>query len=897
MSDPHLHSIIAKKAAQWKDDGFKHDHFPAIADILEYQLIGKNNELRWLRAAQVEALTVYWYLRLCEGTPHILDLYKTAHPEPAKFREAIGIATPALMQFMLDNGQTALDNGQAALFEKIKDDPDFAKTHKLEPLRESLLLDYPSYILALTMGAGKTALIAAIIATEFAMAMEYETLDDLDKDAHPFMLNALVFAPGKTILGSLRQIASIPYEKILPARHHKAFAARIKLIFTRDGDPDINVIRGDTYNVVITNTEKIRITKDSIRKGDLISRVASKEDDAKAELANRRLQAIASLPKLGVFSDEAHHTYGTNVEKTLKRVRQTIDYLHKQTDLVAVINTTGTPYLKKKPLLDVVFWYGLSQGIQDGILKQVSGNIHAYEFDDQSTDDFIAAIIEDFVKNYQNVQLPTGHPAKLAIYFPQTDDLAEFRPIIETKLTQLGLSPSIVITNTTKSSQAEIDAFNRLNEPTSPHRIILLVNKGTEGWDCPSLFATALARKLKTSNNFVLQAACRCLRQVPGNNHRASIYLSQDNQKTLNKELTDTYGETLLDINYTSSNSVSQKIILRKPKLPPLVIKKLITKVVKGDPPKGKLKLTLPQAEPEGSLTRQSFDLSDKTRHSEILTTSGHLEKVVTNPETLDLYTAATKLAAVFRLPSLPIKKQLTSLYPDSQIPVAHLPPLAEQIEAHTSHYTTETEEIEIALALVKPEGFDISTAPDGTTCYTAQISYPKSKEHLIKKLEEYAQLNQHDLSFHYTPYNFDSNPEAQYFEELLRKCNTNPDDIEDFYFTGALTSSSKTDFAVEYKDLDGKWRAYTPDFVIRKKNGKCIIIEIKKDDTTIRTDIENTEKGKPANTTEGRKHLALKAWQNLNPDKIKYQIEYMEADVLSPIIADRIKNYITSGN
>jgi hypothetical protein len=43
----------------------------------------------------------------------------------------------------------------------------------LEALRETLTLAYPSYILALAMGAGKTALIGAIFATEFAMAQEY----------------------------------------------------------------------------------------------------------------------------------------------------------------------------------------------------------------------------------------------------------------------------------------------------------------------------------------------------------------------------------------------------------------------------------------------------------------------------------------------------------------------------------------------------------------------------------------------------------------------------------------------------------------------------------------------------------------------------------------------------
>jgi type III restriction enzyme len=58
--------------------------------------------------------------------------------------------------------------------------------------------------------------------------------------------------------------------------------------------------------------------------------------------------------------------------------------------------------------------------------------------------------------------------------------------------------------------------------PEAPERVLLLVNMGTEGWNCPSLFATALVRKLANSNNFVLQAATRCLRQVPGNRQPAA---------------------------------------------------------------------------------------------------------------------------------------------------------------------------------------------------------------------------------------------------------------------------------------------------------------------------------------------------------------------------------------
>ena len=60
------------------------------------------------------------------------------------------------------------------------------------------------------MGAGKTILIGAIVATEFAMAIEYP---EPMATSVQFVENALVFAPGKTIIESLRELARIPYER------------------------------------------------------------------------------------------------------------------------------------------------------------------------------------------------------------------------------------------------------------------------------------------------------------------------------------------------------------------------------------------------------------------------------------------------------------------------------------------------------------------------------------------------------------------------------------------------------------------------------------------------------------------------------------------------------------
>ena len=54
------------------------------------------------------------------------------------------------------------------IVDKIKRDENFVRIKNLQDLNEAVKLDYPSYIFALAMGAGKTVLIGTIIATEFA---------------------------------------------------------------------------------------------------------------------------------------------------------------------------------------------------------------------------------------------------------------------------------------------------------------------------------------------------------------------------------------------------------------------------------------------------------------------------------------------------------------------------------------------------------------------------------------------------------------------------------------------------------------------------------------------------------------------------------------------------------
>jgi hypothetical protein len=191
--------------------------------------------------------------------------------------------------------------------------------------------------------------------------------------------------------------------------------------------------------------------------------------------------------------------------------------------------------------------------------------------------------------------------------------------------------------------------------------------------------------------------------------------------------------------------------------------------------------------------------------------------------------------------------------------------------------YSVKEETVDVALALVKPEGFDKGVAPDGTECYTAEIVYPVDRESLLLRWEQLQPKNVADFGFHYSPYDFDSNPEKSFFELMLGHLNLKPKEVEDIYFTGALTDPNRTDFFVEYKDDKGKWRRYTPDFIIRKKpargrkrgTGRVFIVEIKKEH----------DRGHAIDGERGHKAMALRKWETLNPGRLRYEMIFTDTD------------------
>jgi hypothetical protein len=102
----HLYQQVQDRVTKWREDGYPSEDYPAIAEILEYATIPTDEgppQLRFLRAAQLQALETYWYLRLVEETPHIFELYRRYYPKPMDLLAALGMDTDEMRDFLLGN--------------------------------------------------------------------------------------------------------------------------------------------------------------------------------------------------------------------------------------------------------------------------------------------------------------------------------------------------------------------------------------------------------------------------------------------------------------------------------------------------------------------------------------------------------------------------------------------------------------------------------------------------------------------------------------------------------------------------------------------------------------------------------------------------------------------------
>lgn len=496
----------------------------------------KENPDAFLRTPQFEALEMYVFIKEFMGNPQVDEMFDDWRNRRDKFSDA--------SYYAVDKG------GQIGIYDQSTEKVTDTLFKQMKQYKEA----YPNYIYALTMGLGKTILMATCIFYEFLLANKYPR----DKR---FCHNALVFAPDKTVLQSLREIITLDKNKVVPPEYARVLDANIKFHFLEETGTTLHTIDDSDFNIVISNTQKIIIKKKrkdqkpvdvlfdngsllSSLYGDMANDLDEAWDDASL-IDNQRFKKLCRLPQLGVYVDEAHHLFGADLEKQIRAkkndktsLRATINMLAERTSIVACYNYTGTPYVNNQLLPEVIYAYGLKESIWHGYLKDAD----PVAFENVKSTEFLKIAVTTFWERYGG-KLYEGLNPKLAIYASSVEEAVnEVRPALEKILADLGIHTSSILLNvgdTKYTKNDDIKNFNDLDVKGSQgneKQFIILVDKGKEGWNCRSLFGVAMFRNPK-SKIFVLQATMRCLRNITDDRLTATVFLSKENYDTLDDEL------------------------------------------------------------------------------------------------------------------------------------------------------------------------------------------------------------------------------------------------------------------------------------------------------------------------------------------------------------------------
>lgn len=776
----------------------------------------EENPDAFLRRPQFEALEMYVFVKEFMGNPQVYQMFDDWRNRRGSFSDA--------SYYSVSKG------GQIRIFDDLAEKQTDILFKQMKKYRES----YPNYIYALTMGLGKTILMATCIFYEFLLAKKYP------KDKR-FCHNALVFAPDKTVLQSLREIMTFDKTKVVPPEYARVLDSNIKFHFLDETGTVLHTIDDSDFNIIISNTQKIIVKKKRkegtaaqalFGSGSLLSTVYGEDggdDDAWDDttlMDNQRFKKLCRLPQLGVYVDEAHHLFGADLEKQIRSgganktsLRDTINLLAEYTSIVACYNYTGTPYVKNQPLPEVVYAYGLRESIWNGFLKDADpigyGNVKSEEF--------LKAAVTTFWERYGGKTYDGLNP-KLAIYAAGVEEAAnEVRPALEKILAELAIPATSILLNVGDpkyTKDEDIRHFNNLDvlgTEGNEKQFIILVEKGKEGWNCRSLFGVALFRSPK-STIFVLQATMRCLRAITDERLTATVFLSKENFDTLDDELHKNFNMEIKDIKNPSSTNRHKYQVRVLP--PPRTI-------------------TLKRVWHEYSLHKKEysspvdFNLTDAdfSKYRSVMYEGDSLardttvkEKIVDHLQNNMKYSAFTLAGEIARylnisciLASRILRESVDGL--DVILDAVNrynavlddfiIPAVFHALFEVTSELRTEDKEL-VLLREPKDAGYYEFSAKDDLVL---THRYPGFTPEQVKK------------SFHADTYCFDSAPEKECFMQYITSGK-----VQEVYFTGMFTSN-QGDLSVHYYDPEsGRIRQYYPDFLAKMADGSYQLIEVKGD-------------------------------------------------------------------
>lgn len=386
--------------------------------------------------------------------------------------------------------------------------------------------DWPRYVVKMATGAGKTKVLALLIAWSYFHKL-YEPDSALAR-------NFLLIAPNIIVLDRLRAdfdgLRIFFNDPILPDNGHEGRNWRDDFQLTLHIQDDVRVVR-DTGNLFLTNIHRVFLSdvpEHSLGDEDLRDyflapfgpRPSGKTSDSKTDLG----ELVREINELAVFNDEAHHIHDPRMAwfKSIQDIH--LRMLQKDRRLALQVDVTATPRHNNGAIfVQTVADYPLVEAIHQNVVKhpvlpdavsrarlqEVKSAIITEKYAD-----YLQLGVEEWRKSYaEHKQL-----GKKAVLFVMVDDtrncdevgehLQKICPELQGAVLVIHTKQNGEVFETaTSKNKEELEKLrrqsNQIDSWKSPYKAIVSVLMLKEGWDVKSVTVICGLRAYAAQSNIL----------------------------------------------------------------------------------------------------------------------------------------------------------------------------------------------------------------------------------------------------------------------------------------------------------------------------------------------------------------------------------------------------------
>jgi type III restriction enzyme len=386
--------------------------------------------------------------------------------------------------------------------------------------------DWPRYVLKMATGAGKTKVLALLIAWSFFHKL-YEEGSQLSR-------NFLVITPNIIVLDRLRAdfdgLKIFFNDPILPGNGHEGRNWRDDFQLTLHIQDDVRVVR-DIGNLFLTNVHRVFLSDvrdPSLEDDDLRNyflapfgaRPSGKTTDSKTDLG----EIVREIDELAVFNDEAHHIHNPRMAwfKSIQDIHHRM--LQKDERLALQVDVTATPRhdngaifvqtVSDYPLVEAIYQNVVTHPVLPDAGSRAKLHEHTSALFTEKYADYLALGVEEWRKSQAEHEV-LGRKAVLFVMVDDTRNCDDVGAYLQKICPELDGAVLVIHTkNNGEISEAasgrnrdELELLrkqsNQIDSWDSPFKAIVSVLMLKEGWDVKNVTTIVGLRAYVAESNIL----------------------------------------------------------------------------------------------------------------------------------------------------------------------------------------------------------------------------------------------------------------------------------------------------------------------------------------------------------------------------------------------------------